>query len=654
MTRVAPERLLAAYRIARNDLLERRDPSGHWVGQLASSALATATAVSALTLVERNTLSGSGKPDRDGQPDSTLSPLIVAARRWLADHQNDDGGWGDTPQCYSNVATTLLVLAAFYLSNAAADHTAMIQRAEQYVQRQGGLDALGRRYGKDRTFAVPILTNTALAGIVPWQQVPALPFELACVPQKLYRFLRLHVVSYAIPALVAVGQARFFHRRPRNPITRLLRAATVRRSLDVLNRMQPASGGFLEATPLTSFVVMSLASIGRSDHPVVRRGTEFIVASVRPDGSWPIDTNLATWNTTLGFNALANGPSDHFRETLDTRCLDWLLSCQYQEIHPYTNAAAGGWGWTDLSGSVPDADDTAGALLALAAWRQAVGDGAALIERAAAEGIRWLLDLQNSDGGWPTFCRGWGKLPFDRSGADLTAHAIRALHAWHSSIHLTQIDRAIRSGLDYLASHQQPDGSWIPLWFGNQDHPREENPVYGTAKVLLAFRDLQMLETSAAVRGFRWLADHQNPDGGWGGPAMRRFAATDRNASAAAARAHQVRKTNSDQQMEPHRSSVEETALVVEALLRMPADGSMQSVIDKGLEWLITCVEQNRHREYSPIGFYFAKLWYHEEYYPVTFTTGALGQAVRMLLEQSAPQHTVTQLPGAPSGLAAK
>ena len=23
---------------------------------------------------------------------------------------------------------------------------------------------------------------------------------------------------------------------------------------------------------------------------------------------------------------------------------------------------------------------------------------------------------------WPTFCRGWGRLPFDRSGSDLTAH----------------------------------------------------------------------------------------------------------------------------------------------------------------------------------------------------------------------------------------
>ena len=43
-----------------------------------------------------------------------------------------------------------------------------------------------------------------------------------------------------------------------------------------------------------------------------------------------------------------------------------------------------------------------------------------------AEGLKWLLGLQNSDGGIPTFCRGWGTLPFDRSSPDLTAHAIRA------------------------------------------------------------------------------------------------------------------------------------------------------------------------------------------------------------------------------------
>ena len=98
---------------------------------------------------------------------------------------------------------------------------------------------------------------------------------------------------------MAIGQARYFHRKPLNPITRLVRRLAVTRSLKVLERMQPASGGFLEATPLTSFVVMSLASSGQAAHPVVRRGLKFLAASVRDDGSWPIDTNLATWVTTL-------------------------------------------------------------------------------------------------------------------------------------------------------------------------------------------------------------------------------------------------------------------------------------------------------------------------------------------------------------------
>ena len=36
-----------------------------------------------------------------------------------------------------------------------------------------------------------------------------------------------------------------------------------------------------------------------------------------------------------------------------------------------------------------------------------------------------------------------------------------------------------------------------------------------------------------------------------------------------------------------------------------------------------------RHWENSPIGFYFAKLWYYERLYPLVFTVAALGHAVR-------------------------
>src|SRR5262249_45409853 len=152
------------------------------------------------------------------------------------------------------------------------------------------------------------------------------------------------------------------HRPPRSGVVRLIRRRAIRKSLRVLAAIQPSSGGFLEATPLTSFVTLSLASIGEADHPVARKAAEFLADGARPDGSWPIDTNLATWVTTLSVNALAAaGELDHLDRLPELR--EWLLGQQFRARHPYTGADPGGWGWTDLSGSVPDADDTAGALL---------------------------------------------------------------------------------------------------------------------------------------------------------------------------------------------------------------------------------------------------------------------------------------------------
>jgi squalene-hopene/tetraprenyl-beta-curcumene cyclase len=438
-----------------------------------------------------------------------------------------------------------------------------------------------------------------------------LPFELACLPYALLRFFRLPVVSYAVPALVAVGQARYFHRRPRNPVAWLIRRLSVRRSLKVLERMQPASGGFLEAVPLTSFVVMSLAGSGRCDHPVVRLGVRFLLSSIRDDGSWPIDTNLATWNTSLAISALAAATGN----VGALGCLDWLLSCQHQQPHPLTDAAPGGWGWSDLSGAVPDVDDTSAALLALVALRDSGPEGnRRRIESAAAAGVDWLLKMQNADGGWPTFCRGWGALPFDRSGADLTAHAIRALRAWRSLTGGGRVDAAIQRGLDYLAGQQRPDGSWAPLWFGNQHDPHEENPVYGTARVLLAYRDLYQLDSSPARRGLAWLAASRGHDGSWG-----RGGGVDSDSSAGG------------------RSSVEETAVAVQALLSGHDDPLLRPAIEGGLGWLTAAVGQKRHRQPTPIGFYFAKLWYHERLYPLTFTVAALGQAIRQLAPGSKP-----------------
>jgi squalene-hopene/tetraprenyl-beta-curcumene cyclase len=49
--------------------------------------------------------------------------------------------------------------------------------------------------------------------------------------------------------------------------------------------------------------------------------------------------------------------------------------------------------------------------------------------------------------------------------------------------------------------------------------------------------------------------------------------------------------------------------------------------LERGVVWLIERVNAGRWREPSPIGFYFARLWYYEKLYPMIFTVGALNRA---------------------------
>lgn len=604
-----------AYKIVQSFLLSEQHPDGYWLGELSSSALSTATAIVAIKLgLEKGIITS-----------DVATSKLESGLDWLMKHVNPDGAWGDTIKSHSNLSTSALVWAAIGLfPEKEPISRKVVIRAENWISKKaGGLSpkilskAIIRRYGNDRTFSIPILTMCALCGRLgtghkAWKYVIPLPFELAAFPHSWFAALKLPVVSYALPALIAIGLVRHIKSPSVLPWVRFIRQQLIKKVLQKLSSVQPTNGGFLEATPLTSFVTMSLIAAGFDDLGVTHKGLDFILHSQRKDGSWPIDTNLSTWVTSLSIHALecSDSHDGYFSKETKERLTSWYISQQYSEVHPYTQANPGGWAWTPLPGGVPDADDTPGALIALSL----IAPKSDSYIHSINLGCKWLMDLQNSDGGIPTFCKGWGKLPFDKSSPDLTAHTIRAWIRCYDDLsddHQKLIRNKLKRALGYLKKSREIDGSWLPLWFGNQWREDETNPIYGTCKVISALAETMMSPFKTMLpKAFQsdklieYLVNSQLADGSWGLES-------------------------------PNSGSIEETALAIEALalIKQAAKSdkmfqncwqeNFNSSLYKGVQFLTDSTIENKVKEPSPIGFYFAKLWYFEKIYPLSFTACA-------------------------------
>ncbi len=568
---------------------------GFWEGRLSSSALGVAVAVAALHFDDAKINSNEIKRGID----------------WLRKNINSDGSYGDTPESPGNVSTSLLVYAALnlYKSDNVVKETQL--KIAGYLNSLN-IDVLSPQvaeyilahYQKDYTFSVPILAMCGLCGVPgedAFNHIPQLPFELSLLPRRFYRLLNLSVVSYAIPALVAVGIV-IFKKKKSNLFWRIVRKFSIKTAMRILHKMLPESGGFLEAIPLTAFVALSLINSGFAETEVVKKGIGFLKRTQREDGGWPIDVDLSTWVTSLSVKAYREKLNGFFTTDQQDEIADHFKLIQNERVHPFNGTGPGGWGWTNFSGSVPDGDDTPGVILALLKLQPK--------ERVKSEvlaGAKWLKKLRNNDGGFPTFSRGWGKLPFDQSCSDLTGHCLLAvsavLDAYHKELQKkdTRILKNIFEGaLNYLKKKQAQNGSWLPLWFGNQMTQNHINPVYGTAKVVTYLKDAgkhqwHSEETTNKLqilihKGNEFLISVQNKDGSWGG---------DKNIS----------------------GTIEETALAVSALI---SEENLE-ICNSGIIWLENFILENGYKS-APIGLYFASLWYDEKMYPVTSYLEALSR----------------------------
>ncbi|HEV2346138.1 MAG TPA: squalene--hopene cyclase [Actinocrinis sp.] len=521
---------------ARDHLLSLQDPAGWWKGELATNVT-----MDAEDLLLREFL-GIRTPEQS-----------EAAARWIRSQQREDGTWAAFHGGPPELSTTVEAYVALKLCGDPADAPHM-KLAVGWVQANGGVE-------RARVFTRIWL---ALFGLWDWERLPVMPPELIflppSVPLNIYDWgcwarqtvVPLTVVAHFRPVRpIAIGidelrtgagdpplepalsTAGFFqradmvlHRYERHRV-KSLRNAALRRAAAWIVARQEADGGWGGIQPPWVYSIMALHLMGyQLDHPVIRAGLDglegFLVHEDSPDG--PVRRLEAcqspVWDTALAMVALTDAgvPGDH---PAIVKAADWLLAEEITVKGDWAvrrpDLAPGGWAFEFANDGYPDTDDTAEVVIALRrAAAGATAERFAALRGAIDRGVRWMAGMQSKDGGWAAFDADNTRylindLPFcdfgaviDPPSADVTAHIVEAMALDGRA----DDPRALR-GVRWLLEHQEKDGSWFGRWGANH--------VYGTGAAVPALVEIGVARDHPAIRrAAAWLIDRQNPDGGWG------------------------------------------------------------------------------------------------------------------------------------------
>ena len=259
---------------------------------------------------------------------------------------------------------------------------------------------------------------------------------------------------------------------------------------------------------------------------------------------------------------------------------EWLLGQQSTREHPFTHAAPGAWAWTPLSGGVPDADDTSGALLALrrlgdpdVAGHRGSGGRRTLVARGS-ESRRRRSDVL------PRLGHAAVRSQHARDHRARAAGVERLVPAFRSGAAAGRCEARSAAGPDVPRGHASArTARGFRSGSATSTRPTRTIPTYGTARVLLgsAFEPRPRRAASRRMSSARrpWLLEAQNADGGWGGS-----------------------------RAVP--SSIEETGVVLAALGRSVADGDERRIgeaVARGARWLsdATSTARRRRRAARPV-----------------------------------------------------
>ena len=518
---------------ARDALLARQHPSGHWLFELEADCTIPAEFILMMHFLD--------------EIDNALEPKLAA---FLRARQSDHGGW---PLYYGGPFDLSCSVKAYYALKFAGDdpQAAHMVRARDVILQSGGAARAN------------VFTRLALAmfGQLPWRGVPYIPVEIMLLP-KWFPF-HLDKVSYwsrtvMVPLFVLCSrkvraknpravdiselftvppelERNYFRRggvinrafllldrlgRMIDPLVpRALRAHATRRAEQWINARANGEDGLGAIFPAMVNALEVMVTLGyAADDPrrVLAKRAIYKLLVIGEHTAYCQPCVSPVWDTALSCLALDEEGSGAARGAI-CKALEWLRPLQLLDAPGdwrirRPQLPGGGWAFQFNNGYYPDLDDTAAVAWAMHAAPQPESYAGML-----ARALDWLVGMQSENGGFASFdvdgtCYYLNEIPFADHGAlldpptaDVTARVVTIL----ARVGRAQDRPALERAIAYLRSSQESDGSWFGRWGTNY--------IYGTWSVLVALAAAGIgAEDPAVRRAVAWLASCQQADGGWG------------------------------------------------------------------------------------------------------------------------------------------
>jgi len=532
-------------------LCAAQNADGHWRGELEGDSILESEYLLMKWILGQ-------EEDRlcDGRSARTLGRIAA----YLRSLQRDDGGWGPYRGSAPDLSACVKAYFALKLSGDSPEAPHM-RKARALIRHLGGAERCNS------------YTNFLLAalGQVPWTAVPSIPPEIVFLPKWSYFHLDkvsawsrtmivpLSIVSAkrptrALPAALGIGELfvdhdararlkptndapprwREFFLRVDGVLKRLddaggtpWRQAAIARAFEWLERRsghdgaQPSAGVGAIFPPMVCWQIVLHALGFERAHPLVARAERdldalFVPTAAGADAPIRIQPCLSpVRDTGIALGALADcgfGADDE----VAARAARWLAAREVRVAGDWAAnvdapVAPSGWSFGCANAFYPDCGDTAMASMALART------GGAEARAAAQRGVRWLLAMQNDDGGWAAFDRTRDRrilefVPFadhnamqDPSCPDITGRVLECL-SWHG---FRAEHAAVARAIAFIRSRQETDGSFFGRWGVNY--------LYGTWQAVVGpVRCGVPRDAEWVARAGRWVKSVQRADGSFG------------------------------------------------------------------------------------------------------------------------------------------